>query len=57
LTASTSPDRSINFFEGSYTLRKDDDDFGQPGTLVRKVLEASQRDRLVFNVVGHPRKA
>jgi catalase len=34
-------------------MRKDDDDFGQPGTLVRKVMNDVQRDRLVSNVVGH----
>ena len=32
---------------------KDDDDFGQAGTLVRKVMDNAQRDRLVSNVVGH----
>ncbi len=37
----------------AYTLRKDDDDFGQAGTLVREVLDAAARDRLVGNVVGH----
>jgi catalase len=36
----------------AYTKRKDEDDFGQPGTLVRKVMDDAQRDRLVFNVVG-----
>ena len=37
----------------AYTLRKDDDDFGQAGTLVREVMDAAARDRLVGNVVGH----
>jgi catalase len=37
----------------AYTLRADDDDWGQPGTLVREVMDAAQRDRLVSNVVGH----
>ncbi len=37
-------------------MRKDDDDFGQPGTLVRKVMDDGQRDRLVSNVVGHLKK-
>lgn len=37
----------------AYTLRKDDDDWGQAGTLVRKVLDDAARDRLVSNVVGH----
>ncbi|MFN2337854.1 MAG: catalase [Gammaproteobacteria bacterium] len=37
----------------AYTLRKDDDDFGQPGTLVREVMDDDARARLVSNVVGH----
>ena len=37
----------------AYTKRKDDDDFGQAGTLVRKVMDDAQRDRLVSNVIGH----
>ncbi|ADJ29269.1 catalase [Nitrosococcus watsonii] len=37
----------------AYTLRRDDDDFGQAGTLVRDVLDDAARDRLVGNVVGH----
>ena len=40
----------------AYTLRKDDDDFVQAGTLVRKVMDDAQRDRLVSNVVGHLKK-
>ena len=44
------------FIRAAYTLRKDDDDFGQPGTLVRKVMDDAQRDRLVSNVVGHLKK-
>jgi catalase len=44
---------SGEFIRAAYTLRKDDDDFGQAGTLVRKVMDAAQRDRLVSNVVGH----
>jgi catalase len=41
------------FIRSAYTLRKEDDDFGQAGTLVRKVMNDAQRDRLVSNVVGH----
>jgi ABC-type Mn2+/Zn2+ transport system ATPase subunit len=41
------------FVRAAYTKRKDDDDFGQAGTLVRKVMDDAQRDRLVSNVVGH----
>jgi catalase len=37
----------------AYTLRRDDDDFGQAGTLVRDVMDAEARERLVGNVVGH----
>ena len=37
----------------AYTARADDDDWGQPGTLVRDVLDDSARDRLVDNIVGH----
>jgi catalase len=37
----------------AYTLREADDDFGQPGTLVREVLDDAQRERLVDNIVGH----
>ena len=44
---------SGEFTRSAYTKRKDDDDFGQPGTLVRKVMDSAQRDRLVSNVVGH----
>ncbi len=36
----------------AYTLRADDDDFSQPGTLVRKVFDDDQRDKLVEQVAG-----
>ncbi len=39
----------------AYTLRPDDDDWGQAGTMVRKVLDDAARDRLVSNIVGHLR--
>jgi catalase len=42
-----------DFIRAAYTKRKDDDDFGQPGTLVREVMSDEERDRLVSNVVGH----
>jgi catalase len=35
------------------TLRLDDDDWGQAGTLVREVLDDDARDRLVSNAAGH----
>ena len=37
----------------AYTLRSDDDDWGQAGTLVREVMDDDARERLVSNVVGH----
>jgi catalase len=37
----------------AYTLRSDDDDWGQAGTLVREVMDDAARDRLVGNIVGH----
>src|SRR5690606_37021779 len=40
----------------AYTLREADDDFGQPRTLVTKVMDDEQRARLVANVVGHLKK-
>lgn len=37
----------------AYTLRADDDDWAQAGTMVREVLDDAARDRLVENIVGH----
>ena len=37
----------------AYTLRAEDDDWGQAGTLVRDVMDDAARDRLVSNVAGH----
>lgn len=37
----------------AYTLHQEDDDWGQPGTLVRQVMNDDERARLVSNVVGH----
>ncbi|PVA06093.1 catalase [Thalassorhabdomicrobium marinisediminis] len=39
----------------AYTLRPDDDDWGQARTLVRDVMDDAARDRLVSNIVGHLR--
>src|SRR5690625_4520361 len=36
----------------AYTLRTDDDDFGQPGILVRDVFDDYQRTLLVEQVAG-----
>ncbi len=37
----------------AYTLREDDDDFSQAGTLVREVWNDEQRERFVQTVAGH----
>jgi catalase len=37
----------------AYSTRPDDDDWSQPGALVREVLDDSARDRLVTNITGH----
>ncbi|MHB1505196.1 MAG: catalase [Sulfobacillus sp.] len=37
----------------AYDLHREDDDFGQAGTLVRDVMSAADRAHLVSNVVGH----
>jgi catalase len=44
---------SGEFTRAAYTLREDDDDWGQAHTLVREVMDDDARDRLVSNVVGH----
>ena len=36
----------------AYTLRSDDDDFSQPGKLVREVFNDDQRTKLVEQVAG-----
>ena len=36
----------------AYTLRKDDDDFGQAGALYRNVMTPTDRDHLVSNMIG-----
>jgi len=37
----------------AYTLRPDDDDFSQPGALVREVWDDEQRETFVNTVAGH----
>lgn len=37
----------------AYTLREGDDDWSQPGALVRDVMDDAQRERFVKNVSGH----
>lgn len=46
-------DASGEFVRAAYTLRKDDDDWSQPGNLVRRVMDDAERERLVSNVVKH----
>jgi catalase len=41
------------FVRNAYTRRRDDDDFSQPRTMVRKVMDEAARERLVANVAGH----
>lgn len=44
---------SGDMVRAAYTLRKDDDDYGQANDLINKVMDDAARDRLVDNVVGH----
>ena len=37
----------------AYTLHAEDDDYGQPSTLINEVMDDAARDRLVDNVAGH----
>ena len=37
----------------AYSLHAEDDDWTQPGTLVREVMDDAQRERLVGNITGH----
>jgi catalase len=37
----------------AYTRHPEDDDWGQPGTMVRDVLNDAERERLINNIVGH----
>ena len=46
-------DASGEFMHAAYTPHKEDNDFVQPGILVREVMDDAARDRLVSNVVGH----
>lgn len=47
---------SGEFIRSAYTLRAEDDDWGQPGTMVRKVLDDAACDRRVPSIVGHLQK-
>lgn len=41
------------FLRAAYTLRRDDNDCGQPNALVNRVMDDAARERLVNNVAGH----
>ena len=41
-----------DMIRAAYTPRRDDDDWGQAGTMVRNVLDDAARDRLVSNITG-----
>lgn len=41
----------------AYALHSEDDDFGQPGTMVREVFSDTDREHLVSNIVGHATNA
>jgi catalase len=42
-----------DLIRSAYTLRAEDDDWGQAGTMVRQVLDDAARERLVANITGH----
>jgi catalase len=46
---------SGEMIRAAYTLRKDDDDFGQANAMLNKVMNEEARSRFVSNVVGHLR--
>lgn len=37
----------------AYELHAEDDDFGQPGALVREVMTQADRDHLAATILGH----
>ena len=39
----------------AYTKHRDDDDFVQPGTLVREVMDDTDREHLAGNIIAHAR--
>ena len=41
------------FVRQAYTLRAEDDDFGQAGAMVREVFDDAARERFVATVAGH----
>jgi catalase len=51
--AEPSWDVSGEIVRAAYTKHREDDDFGQAGTMYRKVLDADAQSRLVSNIAGH----
>ncbi|HET7305994.1 MAG TPA: catalase [Segeticoccus sp.] len=51
-TMDTSWESDGDMVRSAYQLHAEDDDFGQPGTLVREVMDDAQRQRLVAQVSG-----
>jgi catalase len=47
------PVESGEMVRAAYAPRRNDDDFGQPGTLYREVLSETDRSNLAANIVGH----
>jgi len=37
----------------AYTAHSEDDDFAQPGTMYREVMDATDREHLAENIIGH----
>ncbi|MFZ0214919.1 MAG: catalase [Candidatus Dormiibacterota bacterium] len=44
---------STEMVRAAYSKHAEDDDFGQPGTMYRQVLDEAQKQRLVDNICGH----
>jgi catalase len=44
---------SGEIIRSAYSRHREDDDFGQPGTLYREVLSETDREHLAANIVGH----
>ncbi|MGC9962109.1 MAG: catalase [Acidimicrobiales bacterium] len=51
--AEPSFDVSGEIVRAAYTKHREDDDFGQAGTMYRRVLDADAQSRLASNIAGH----
>jgi catalase len=51
--AEPSFDVSGEIVRAAYTKHREDDDFGQAGTMYRRVLDAEAQSRLASNIAGH----